>query len=44
MIGYNYDANDITGVPLKNQEAKTLTTAWNTLNDLYTRAGVKPKI
>ena len=44
MIGYKYDANDITGIQLKNSKAKTLSTAWNTLNDIYTKAGVKPKV
>ena len=44
MIGCNYDANDITGIPIKNREAATLTEAWTKLNKIYEKAGVKPKL
>ena len=40
LIGYNYDANAILGVPLKNRQAATITKGWNVLHQQCSSAGV----
>ena len=42
LICYNYDANAILGVPLKNRQAATITKGWNILHQQCSRAGVTP--
>ena len=38
-VMYDYDSNAIMALPIKNRQAKTLTTAWNTLQQNFTRTG-----
>ena len=42
MIAYNYDANEIWGLPLPNREAKTIHDGFCTLHKRYTLAGAAP--
>ena len=39
MVVYDFDANIILGLPLKNRQAKTLTNAWTQLHDAISRSG-----
>ena len=42
LIIYHYDSNAILGLPLKNRQASTITTAWQELNATLQQAGVTP--
>ena len=42
MIAYNYDANYIKSLPLKNREGATLTDAYLQISTYFNTAGVKP--
>ena len=42
LIGYHYDANCIYGHAIKDRAASTLTTAWQTLHDMFSKAAVAP--
>ena len=42
LVGYHFDANCIHGIATKDRTATTLTAAWQTLHDLFAKAGVAP--
>ena len=42
LIGYHYDANCIHGIAIKNRKSATLTAAWQSLHDTFTKAGAAP--
>ena len=42
MVGYNFDANNIQAVPIKNSRASTVVNAWQLIQDRFTVGGVKP--
>ena len=42
LIGYHYDANCIHGIAVKDRKAATLTAAWQSLHDMFAKAGVAP--
>ena len=42
LIGYHYDANCIYGIAIKDRTAATLTTTWQTLHNIFEKAGVAP--
>ena len=42
MIDYHYDANYIIGITVKNRSASVLTTDWEKLHDIFSKAGVAP--
>jgi hypothetical protein len=42
LIAYHYDSNAILGLPLKNRQAKTITTAWKSLQDKLIISGAAP--
>ena len=42
LVAYHYDANAILVQALKNREAKTITEAWETVNDRLSKVGQKP--
>ena len=42
-ILYDFDSNAIFALPIKNRQAKTLTTAWETLYQRLTNTGHKTK-
>ena len=39
LIGYHYDSNAILGLPLKNRQANTITSAWKQLDKKLAQAG-----
>ena len=43
LVGYHYDANGILAEPLKNREARTVTTVWEKMNARFAVAGCAPK-
>ena len=43
MVVYNYDANNIQVVALKNREAKILADGWETIHKRFEKAGIPPK-
>ena len=42
LVGYHFDANCIHGIATKDRTATTLTADWQTLHDLFAKAGVAP--
>lgn len=42
LVAYNFDANHIRGVPLKNREATTIKQAYEQLHEYFEKGGVKP--
>ena len=42
LVGYHFDANCIYGKAIKNRTATTLTAAWQSLHDLFAKAGAAP--
>ena len=42
LVGYHFDANCIHGIAIKDRTATTLTAAWQTLHDLFGKAGAAP--
>ena len=42
LVGYHYDANYITAVPLKNRTAGEITKAWKQTNETFSKAGIQP--
>ena len=43
LIGYNYDANHIRAIPIKNRKGPTITEAWKQLHRDFKKAGAAPK-
>ena len=41
MVGYNYDANYIRAIPIKNRQGQTITKAWKELYITFTKAGAE---
>ena len=44
MVAYHYNASIVMAIFLKNRQADTITTAWQTIQDTFSKAGVAPKI
>ena len=42
LVAYNYDANAILAEPIKNKQAKTITTAYEKMHRNFIQAGVAP--
>ena len=42
LIAYHYDSNAILGLPLKNRRAGTITKAWTSLQEQFTKSGNPP--
>ena len=42
LIGYDFDANAILAIPLKNRHAWKIMEAWRILNEKFAAAGVTP--
>ena len=42
MVGHNYDANYIMGVPLRNRKGATIGEFWQHIHDTFKKAGVAP--
>ena len=43
MVGHNYDANYIMGVPLRNRKGATIGEFWQHIHDTFKRSGVAPE-
>jgi hypothetical protein len=42
LIAYHFDSNAILGLPIKNRQAKTITTAWKAIQDKLIISGATP--
>ena len=42
MVAYHYDGNCIVGRALKNRKKETLTACWQTMHDIFQKAGAAP--
>jgi hypothetical protein len=42
LVAYHYDGNVVMGQALKNRKASTITTAWQTMQDTFSKAGTAP--
>ena len=42
LVGYHFDANAILAEPIKNRQARTLTSGWKILNKKVAKAGLQP--
>ena len=43
LVAYNYDANHISAMPIKNRESASIERAWKVLNAEFEKAGVAPE-
>ena len=43
MVGCNYDANYIMGVPLRNRKGAAIDKSWQHIHDTFKRSGVAPE-
>ena len=44
LVAYNYDGNCILAEAIKNREAKSITSAWTSMNTKFAVAGIQPKV
>ena len=42
LVAYNYDANSIHAVPIKNREGPTIVAGWKKLHHLFATSGIAP--
>ena len=44
LVGFNYNGNCILGEPIRNREAKSITTAWAIMNGKFHIVVVQPEV